>query len=300
MQATVADRVVFEGVGVHSGAKATAIVAPAPADFGIVFERSDITDRDNRIQARFDKVVDTRLCTVIGNEAGVTVGTIEHLMAALAGVGVSNALIKIDGPETPIMDGSSEPFVRGLTAAGLQAQKTRRKGWRIDQRVEVEDKGRVAALSPSDCFDMSFEIDFDAPAIGKQTRKQRLVNGAFVSQLCRARTFGLAADVEKLRAMGLGRGGSLENAIVVDGAKVLNSGGLRYADEFVRHKMLDAVGDLALAGAPIIGRYEGVRAGHQMTNLLLRKLFETPGAAQLVPLDPSTALGVGFERQAAA
>ncbi|MEL6317284.1 MAG: UDP-3-O-acyl-N-acetylglucosamine deacetylase [Pseudomonadota bacterium] len=273
MQATLARAAKFEGVGVHSGAPATATVRPAPIGSGVTFVRVDVSDRDNRIPASFDQVVDTRLCTVIGNDDQVTVSTIEHLMAALAGLGVTNALIEIDGPETPIMDGSSEPFVRGLMAAGLKAQRVSQRSIRILKRVEVRDQGRVAALAPNNRFEMRFEIDFEEAAIGRQQRGMTLVNGAFVEHLSRARTFGRLADVERLRAAGLARGGSLDNAIVVDGGRVLNEGGLRYEDEFVRHKMLDAIGDLALAGAPIIGLYEGVCAGHEMTNRLLHALF---------------------------
>lgn len=308
MQKTIEGRAEFAGVGVHGGAPVTAIVEPAEAGAGVTFIRTDVEEgRDGRIPARFDHVADTRLCTVLANADGVTISTIEHLMAALAGVGITNATIRVDGPEIPIMDGSSAPFVRGLMRAGLRAQEARLKVWRIHKTIEVSQNGKLARLEPCDRFEMSFDIDFDAEAIGKQSRSMRMVNGAFVEKLARARTFGMLSDVEKLRSMGLARGGSLDNAIVVDGAKVLNRDGLRYQDEFVRHKMLDAVGDLALAGAPIVGRYRGVCAGHEMTNLLLRKLFATPGAATLeVARDPSvTGLGVlassaGKNAQAAA
>ncbi len=294
MQATVARRVEFKGLGVHKGQEVTAAVLPAPAGHGIRFRRIDITDRPNEIEARFDQVVDTRLCTVIASESGASVSTIEHLMAALAGVGVTNALVEIDGPETPIMDGSSEPFVAGLVDVGLTIQDAPQRAIRILKTVTVESEGRVASLRPADRFEMMFEIDFEEEAIGRQVREMRLVNGAFIEDLCRARTFGRMADVEKLLALGLAQGASMDNAIVVDRDRVLNPEGLRYGDEFVRHKMLDAVGDLALAGAPLIGRYEGRYAGHEMTNLLLRALFADPTAFEWVDYDRARPRSLGL------
>lgn len=298
MQATIATAVSFNGHGVHGGQPATATVSPAGPDSGVVFIRTDVKDRDNRIPARFDRVSDTRLCTLLANESGATVSTVEHLVAALAGLGVYNAVIEIDGPEVPIMDGSARPFVAGLSQAGLKLQSASQRAIRVRREVVVEKDGKRAALSPAARFEMRFEIDFADAAIGRQERSMSLVNGAFIEELCGARTFGRLSDIEALQKMGLGRGGSLDNAIVVDGAKVLNKGGLRYRDEFVRHKMLDAVGDLALAGAPIIGRYEGVRAGHEMTNLLLRALFEAQSASgdafEMVEYDRAAPLALGL------
>lgn len=305
MQATIAKAVAFTGQGVHGGQRAVATISPAEPGAGVVFIRSDITDRDNRIPARFDHVVDTRLCTLLSNESGVTVSTVEHLMAALAGLGVYNAVVEIDGPEVPIMDGSSKPFVAGLLNAGVVFQRAPQKAIRVLRDVAVEKDGKRAALAPCERFEMRFEIDFADAAIGRQERSMTLVNGAFVEELCGARTFGRMADIEALRKLGLGRGASLDNAIAVDGAKVLNKGGLRYNDEFVRHKMLDAIGDLALAGAPIIGRYEGVRAGHEMTNLLLRELFTAHQATgdvfEMVDYDRAAprALGLCLKQAAA-
>lgn len=291
MQTTLKRKVSFTGIGVHSGAPATATVRPARVDTGIVFKRTDLDSADTLIPARHDAVVDTRLCTVIANRAGASVSTIEHLMAALSGLGVDNALIEVDGPETPIMDGSSDAFVAGLREAGLVRQPKARAAIEILKEVTVQEGEKSATLSPAPHLQMRFEIDFPEPAIGRQSREMNLVNGAFVSELSRARTFGRLAEVEQLRAMGLARGGSLDNAIVVDGDKVLNEGGLRYSDEFVRHKMLDAVGDLALAGAPIIGAYTGVRAGHDMTNKLLHALFADRSAWRLVDDDLSVLPG---------
>ena len=304
MQATVVGTVSFSGRGVHGGQPAVATVKPAAPGSGVVFIRTDITDRDNRIDARFDRVVDTRLCTLLSNEAGATVSTVEHLMAALAGVGIYNAVVEIDGPEVPIMDGSSKPFVAGLLKAGVALQRAPQAAIRVLREVVVEKDGKRAALAPSNRFEMTFKIDFADEAIGRQQRDMTLVNGAFIEELSGARTFGRLADVEALRKMGLGRGGSLENAIVVDGSKILNKDGLRYDDEFVRHKMLDAVGDLALAGAPIIGRYEGVCAGHEMTNLLLRAMFEAQTEAgdvfEMVDYDRARPCALGLCMEAAA
>lgn len=294
MQVTLRRSISFEGIGVHGGSAARATVKPAPIDAGITFVRSDVLGRHNRIPALYSNVVDTRMCTVLANEAGVSVGTVEHLMSALAGLGVTNAEIEIDGPEIPIMDGSAAPFVDGLCAVGVADQTRHQKVLKIERRIEVVDGDRSAALEPCDRFEMDFRIDFDEPAIGRQSRRMRLINGAFVEKLCRARTFGRLCEVEQLRKLGLARGGSLDNAIVVDGARILNDGGLRYRDEFVRHKMLDAVGDLALAGGPILGRYIGVCAGHEMTNRLLRAAFAEPDAVRWVerPRDVSRQLGV--------
>lgn len=301
MQRTVAGPVLFAGIGVHGGLKATATVRSASAGSGISFRRTDVATGDNVIPARFDNVVDTRLCTVLANKSGVKVSTVEHIMAALSGLGVDNAMIDVDGPEAPIMDGSSAPFVEGIRKVGIVSQDSPRPAIEILRRVEVREGDKVATLSRSRnrCFEMRFEIDFADAAIGRQERSLPLVNGAFVDELCRARTFGRLAEVEQLRAVGLARGGSLANAIVVDGDKVLNEDGLRYDDEFVRHKMLDAVGDLYLAGAPIIGAYRGVRAGHDLTNKLLHKLFADATAYRIVEDDlsvfggPSQRLGAG-------
>lgn len=300
MQATIGRGVTFSGIGVHGGQTANATVKPAAAGAGVFFRRTDITDRPNVVPARYDLVADTRLCTMLANESGVTVATVEHLMAALAGLGVTNAEIEIDGPETPIMDGSSEPFVRGLAAAGVVAQAAEQRAIEILKAVRVIDGDKSAALTPCRRFEMRFEIEFEDEAIGRQERAMTLVNGAFIDELCRARTFGRLCEVEMLRKAGLGRGGSLDNAIVVDGARVLNRGGLRYEDEFVRHKMLDAIGDLSLAGAPIIGRYEGVRAGHEITNQLLRALFADKSAWRWIAYDRRKPSALGLDAALAA
>lgn len=267
-------------------------VMPAAAHFGIWFRRTDIAGADGRdplIPARYDLVDDTPLCSRLINADGVEVSTVEHLMAALVGTGIHNALIEIDGPEVPILDGSAAPFVRALLARGLTRQSAPIQALEILRPVMVRQGAASAALLPGDGLSMAFRIEFSDSAIGVQSRETYLANGTFVRDLCDSRTFCRAADVEAMRAAGLALGGTYENAVVVDGDRVLSPGGLRHVDEAVRHKMLDALGDLALAGAPILGRYEGVRAGHALTNRLLRKLFATPGASRVIECSPAQA-----------
>ena len=278
MQRTLARAVHMNGIGVHKGEEARIRVMPAPCDYGVRFMRTDVVGLDAMVEARFDAVVDTALCTRIGNSDGVSVSTIEHLMAALAGCGIDNALVELDGPEIPIMDGSAAPFVSAFLGAGVIDQDEPLRVIRMLSSVSVEHDGRFAALHPSDSFEIEFKIDFEDEAIGVQHRSESFAGDCFIANYADSRTFGRLEDIEKLRSLGFARGGSLDNAIVVDGSKVLNEGGLRHEDEFVRHKMLDTVGDLALGGAPILGRYCGVKSGHDMTNRLLHKLFETPNA----------------------
>ena len=280
MQYTLKTTAVFTGFGLHSGAAVTMKVHPAAAGHGIWFSRSDVRG-DGLIPALWDAVVPSKLCTLVANAAGATVSTIEHVMAALAGSAISNALIEIDGPEVPILDGSAAPFVEGFLNAGIAAQAAPVAAIRVLRAVEVRDGAAFARLEPSDMLEIDFKIDFEDAAIGRQAKVLNMSNGAFVRELSDSRTFCRNADVIAMQERGLALGGTLENAVVFDGAKVLSPGGLRHSDEPVRHKMLDALGDLALAGAPILGRYTGERAGHAMTNRLLRKLFATPGAWML-------------------
>ncbi|MFM2391857.1 MAG: hypothetical protein RLZZ437_3412 [Pseudomonadota bacterium] len=296
MQSTLKSAASFSGLGLHTGKPVRMIVRPASADYGIWFKRVDITDSDNLIAARWDRVTESRLCTIVANDAGVSVSTIEHVMAALSGCGIHNALIEIDGPEVPILDGSAVPFVAGFLAKGVIAQTAPVRAIRILKTVEVRDGDAVARLSPADMLEIDFHIDFADAAIGKQAKHLSLANGAFVRELSDSRTFCRQADVDAMRARGQALGGSLENAVVFDGDRVVSPGGLRHADEPVRHKMLDAMGDLALAGAPILGRYTGMRAGHAMTNRLLRALFADPDAWRMVDCGPSMGMklpGVG-------
>ncbi|MGL6208910.1 MAG: UDP-3-O-acyl-N-acetylglucosamine deacetylase [Paracoccaceae bacterium] len=278
MQNTLKSAAAFAGTGLHSGAPVRMVVRPASADYGIWFRRTDVTDRDALIPAHWDAVVASKLCTMVANADDVSVSTIEHIMAALAGLGIHNALIEIDGPEVPILDGSAMPFVAGLLARGLRAQAVPVRAIRVLQSVEIREGEAMARLDPADMLEIDFCIEFPEPAIGRQERRLNMANGAFVRELSDSRTFCLQEDVDLMRAKGLARGGTLDNAVVFDHGQVLTPGGLRHWDEPVRHKMLDAMGDLALAGGPLLARYTGLRAGHAMTNRLLRKLFATPGA----------------------
>ncbi|HEY2658982.1 MAG TPA: UDP-3-O-acyl-N-acetylglucosamine deacetylase [Caulobacteraceae bacterium] len=277
-QHTLAATALFAGQGLHTGQHVRAAVKPAGPNSGLVFLRTDILDRDNRILARGEAVTQTRLGTVVANAAGVSVSTIEHLMAALAALGVDNAVIELDGPEVPVMDGSSAPFVKLFDRVGLRSQGAPRRYIEILEAVEVVDGDRRAALVPADRFEMSFEIDFDSDAIGRQRVDLVMDEAGFRRELADARTFGFAQEVEALRQAGLARGGSMDNVVVIEGDRVLNPEGLRRPDEFVRHKALDALGDLYLLGAPLIGRFEGVKSGHEMNNALVRALLARPQA----------------------
>jgi UDP-3-O-[3-hydroxymyristoyl] N-acetylglucosamine deacetylase len=277
-QHTLRTPALFAGVGVHTGAYTRVAVRPAPVDSGIVFVRTDVADADNRIAATAQAVCKTQLGTVIGNAAGVTVSTIEHLMAALAMLGFDNAVVELDGPEMPIMDGSAEPFVRLLDRAGKRPQGAARRFIEILEPVEVRDGDKRAALTPADRFEVAFEIRFPSAAIGRQAIDMAMDEWTFRRQLADCRTFGFLHEVEALRDMGLARGGSLDNAVVIEGDRVLNPEGLRRPDEFVRHKALDAIGDLYVLGAPILGRFEGELAGHGLNNQLVRALVAAPGA----------------------
>ncbi|RAK60605.1 UDP-3-O-[3-hydroxymyristoyl] N-acetylglucosamine deacetylase [Phenylobacterium hankyongense] len=268
----------FAGVGVHTGAYTRVTVRPAPTDTGIVFVRTDITGRDNSVPATGEAVCKTQLGTVIGNAAGVTVSTIEHLMAALVMLGIDNAAVELDGPEMPIMDGSAEPFVQILDRAGKRAQGAARRFIEILDTVEVVDGDKRAALKPSIRFEMAFEIRFPTAVIGRQAVDLPMDEGAFRRELANCRTFGFLHEVEALRAMGLARGGSMDNVVVIEGDRILNPEGLRRPDEFVRHKALDAIGDLYVLGAPILGRFEGELAGHAINNQLVRALLARPDA----------------------
>ncbi len=268
----------FAGVGVHTGAYTRVSVRPAAADTGVVFVRTDVTDRDNRLPVSPQAVCKTQLGTVITNAAGVTVSTIEHLMAALVMSGIDNAVVELDGPEMPIMDGSSLPFLRVLDRAGRREQQAPRRYIEITRAVEIVDGDKRAALKPARRFEVAFEIRFDAAAIGTQAIDMVMDEQTFRDELADCRTFGFLHEVEALRAMGLARGGSMENAVVIDGGRVLNPEGLRRPDEFVRHKALDAIGDLFVLGLPVIGRFEGVLAGHGLNNALVRALAARPDA----------------------
>ncbi len=277
-QRTLARPVTFSGIGLHCGLPVACILHPADPDTGIVFIRTDVSDRDNRIPADWSHLRESQLCTRIGNKAGVEVQTIEHLMAALAGFEIDNALIEINGPEVPIMDGSAEPFMTVLESAGAAEQTAARRFIRVLKPVSVTLGDAEAKLVPADEFSIDFEIEFEAPAIGRQQLHCIMINGNFRHELSAARTFGVLEDVERLQEAGFALGGSLENAIVVDRDLILNKGGLRFDDEFVRHKMLDSMGDLYLAGAPILGAFQGVRSSHALNCALVTQLLNDTSA----------------------
>ncbi len=273
-QRTLKNAIGCSGVGLHSGASISLTLHPAAPNSGIVFHRTDVTDHDAVVPARWDTVTDTMMSTTIGNETGVKVATIEHLMSAFAGCGVDNVIVELDGPEVPVMDGSASPFIFLVDCAGLIEQAAIRRFIRVRKSVEVWGEDKYVVLEPSKGFSVSFEIDFDSPAIGRSAGFFDLHNGGFKRDISRARTFGFESEFEQMQDLGLALGGSLDNAVVIGKQDdILNAEGLRYSDEFVRHKVLDAVGDLYLAGGPLLGRFTGSRSGHDLNNCLLRALF---------------------------
>ncbi len=285
MQNTLKSIVTRQGVGLHSGKDITLTIRPARMGNGIVFVRTDIVGKDNVIPARWDYVVDTQLCTVIGNDDGVTVGTIEHLMSALRGCNIDNACIELDGKEVPVMDGSAMPFVEMIESAGIEQQIAPRTYLKVLKQVSVEKDGKRVTLSPSDAAVFGGDIEFNHPDIGHQHFETRLLNGNFKHDIATARTFGFLHEVEWMRSQGLALGGSLDNAVVLDHDSVMNPDGLRFQDEFIRHKLLDAIGDLYLAGAPILGAYDGFKGGHEMNNLILHELFADQDAYEFVTME---------------
>ena len=275
-QRTLRESIKSTGVGLHSGNKVTMQLSPAPVDAGIVFRRTDLSPiRD--IPARADQVDETDLSTSLGR-GDFQVTTVEHLLSALCGLGIDNAFIEIDSPEVPIMDGSAGPFVYLLQTAGVQEQSAAKRFIRVTREITVSDGDKVATLRPYEGFRVTFAIDFDHPVFKEQIGHAALdiSSEAFVREISRARTFGFVHEFEYMRSRGLARGGSVDNAIVVDDYRILNEGGLRYDDEFVKHKMLDAIGDLYLAGYQLLAEYEGVKSGHALNNRLVRALFEEP------------------------
>jgi UDP-3-O-[3-hydroxymyristoyl] N-acetylglucosamine deacetylase len=276
-QHTVRSAARWQGVGLHSGTPVTLVLRSAPVHTGIRFRRLDLPGRPT-VQALWQNVEPSPLCTTLVGEDGTRVVTIEHLMAALAALGIDNAVAELDGPEVPILDGSAAPFLDVLQTVGVKRQTAARRFVRVLQPVTVTEGNRTVTLRPAtgaldDTLDLSVMIDFPSAAIGRQHGSLRLTPEAFRTEVSYARTFGFAEDVARMKAAGLGRGGSLANAVVVEGDTVLNPEGLRAPDEFVRHKLLDAVGDLYLAGAPLIGQFSGERCGHYMNYRLLEALF---------------------------
>ena len=287
VQRTLKASIACVGVGLHSGRKVEMTLHPAPAGTGIVFRRTDIDDGE--IPAQYDHVAETRLCTVLADpeRPEVRIGTVEHILAALAGCGITNAIVSLNGSEVPILDGSAASFVFLIDCAGIVDQGATAPVIEVLRPVAVAHGDAFAELHPGPrALDMAMSIDFDAAAIGCQALTLRLTPDTFRADLARARTFTLIGEVASLRAAGLALGGNLENCVVVDNARVLNTGGLRMPDEFVRHKLLDAVGDFALAGAALHGRFVAHRSGHALNNHLLRTLFADDANWRLVPSDP--------------
>jgi UDP-3-O-[3-hydroxymyristoyl] N-acetylglucosamine deacetylase len=281
-QTTLAGPITCSGIGLHSGRSVNVTLLPADADTGIQFVRLDVAENHSVIPAYYLNVSDTMLGTTIKNAYGVTVSTIEHLMAALWGAGIDNAIITLDGPEVPIMDGSSEPFVFLIECAGIKTLETPRDTLEVLKKISIKDGESTASIRPFDGFLLDIGIEYPHTAIPRQRAVYDFSNQSFKHVLCRARTFGFAADVEKLQSMGLARGGSLENAIVIGETKILNEEGLRYNDEFVRHKALDCVGDYFLSGLRMRGAVSTIRPGHGINNKLLRALFADRSAWRLV------------------
>ncbi|OUR79211.1 UDP-3-O-[3-hydroxymyristoyl] N-acetylglucosamine deacetylase [Alphaproteobacteria bacterium 46_93_T64] len=292
-QKTLRNSISCTGVGVHSGNVVNMTLKPAAAGTGIVFRRLDVAPEVSEIPALYNTVSELVMCTTIANAANVKVATIEHLMAAFSGSGIDNAIVELDGPEVPVMDGSAAPFIFLIECADIIEQELPRQYIKVLKEIEARDGDAAAILSPGDNVSIAFEIAFDNQRIGRQSCSFNMRNGTFKNELSRARTFGFLGELEQLKSMGLAKGGSLENAIVLSGEEVLNEEGLRYQDEFVRHKALDAVGDLYLAGAPIIGQFHGYRSGHALNNKLLHAFLSDENAWCYTSEAPVRASNVG-------
>jgi UDP-3-O-[3-hydroxymyristoyl] N-acetylglucosamine deacetylase len=291
MRKTLKNAISCTGIGLHCGRKVSMTLVPAAAGTGIVFKRTDVEGRGAVIPALWQNARVSQLCTTLADEnTGVTVGTVEHLMAALMAMEIDDVVVEITGPEVPAMDGSSAPFVFLIECAGTVSLDAPRMAWQVLKTITVSKGDTQATLSPLPLdhgprFVVDFEIDFPVAAIGRQSCTLAISAASFKDSIMRARTFGLVDDLPKMRAAGLGLGGSLDNAVVVNGAEILNDGGLRYTDEFVRHKALDAIGDLALAGLPILGRYSGYKSSHALNGQLVQTLLNDPSAVAQVPYD---------------
>lgn len=294
-QTTLRKRCVLTGNGVHSNAPVTLILHPAESDSGIVFLRTNLPDgATRRIEAKWSRVSATDLCTVLGDVSLGSVSTVEHLLAALTGLGVDNVLVEVDGPEVPIMDGSAASFVAAIDKVGLRALSAPRRFLKILKPVRIQNGRSFSELRPAENgFSLDVEIDYPVEAIGRQRKLLDLTPASFRREISRARTFGLLRDVERLWKLGFALGSSLENSVAVDDDRILNPEGLRSSDEFVSHKMLDAVGDLALAGAPILGHYAAFCPGHKMNFLVLQALFADRTAYSFVEAPVQVASGFG-------
>ncbi|MEM1404427.1 MAG: UDP-3-O-acyl-N-acetylglucosamine deacetylase [Pseudomonadota bacterium] len=285
-QRTLRNAIRATGVGLHTGEKVYLTLAPAPVDTGIVFRRVDL-DPVVEVPASASNVGDTTLSTTLVSDDGHRVSTVEHLLSAMAGLGIDNAFVDVSASEVPIMDGSAGPFVFLIQSAGIEEQNAAKKFIRIKRPITVEEGDKVASFLPFDGFKVSFTIDFDHPVFRDRTAHAEIdfSSTSFVKEISRARTFGFMHEIEYLRSKGLARGGSVDNAIVVDEYRILNQDGLRYDDEFVKHKVLDAIGDLYLLGYSLIGEFRAHKSGHALNNASLRELMATPDAWEMVTFD---------------
>ena len=299
-QRTLKNIIRATGVGLHSGEKGYLTLKPAPVDSGIVFRRTDL-DPVAEVPARAEYVGETTMSTTLIKD-GVKVDTVEHLLSAMAGLGIDNAVVELSAPEVPIMDGSAGPFVFLIQSAGIEEQDAPKQFIRIKREVTVEEDGKTATFVPFEGFKVTFGIDFDHPVFrGKsQSACVDFSSTSFVKEVSRARTFGFMRDIEYLRSQNLALGGSVDNAIVVDEYRVLNEDGLRYEDEFVKHKILDAIGDLYLLGKSLVGEFRGYKSGHALNNKLLRALLANADAYEVVTFEDAGAAPISFMRPAAA
>jgi len=294
-QRTLDHSIRCSGIGLHSGRKIELVLNPAPENAGITFCRSDM---GVTIPARAENVTDTRLCTTIGKDKAC-ISTVEHLLSALAGLGIDNAHIEVNGPEVPIMDGSSAPFVFLIQCAGIREQSETKRVMRIKKKVEVKNGDKRCALYPSGGFRISYLLDYDHPLLRERKISVDFSRQAYTREISRARTFGFLHEIEALQKAGLALGGSLENAIVLDAFRVVNEGGLRYEDECVRHKILDTLGDLSLAGFPIVGAFEGERTGHEMNHRLVSTLLADPESFTIEELSRDAVIAPAHAGEAA-
>ena len=294
-QRTLKQSIKVTGIGLHSGKKVTLTLRPAPVNTGVIYCRTDLPEVVT-FTADPNMIRDTMLCTCMINDDGVRISTVEHLNSALAGLGIDNIIIEVDAPEIPIMDGSASPFVYLLLDDGIEEQDAAKKFIRIKKPIRVEDGDKWAEFKPYDGFKLDFTIDFKHPAIGKDVAHYQLdfSTKAFIQQISRARTFGFMRDIEYLQANGLALGGSLDNAIVLDDYRILNEEGLRFKDELVRHKLLDAIGDLYMAGHNIIGEFTAFKSGHGLNNKLIRAVLADQEAWELVSFDENEYATQGY------
>ena len=295
-QRTLKNEIQATGVGLHTGDKVYLRLKPAPEDHGIVFRRVDLNPPVD-IPAKAENVGDTTLSTSLVSD-GVKVSTVEHLLSAMAGMGIDNAIIEVNAGEVPIMDGSAGPFVFLIQSAGIQEQSAPKKFIRIKKKISVEDGDKTASFIPFNGFKVSFSIDFDHPAFQNRSLEASVdfSSTSFVKEVSRARTFGFMHEIEFLRSQGLAKGGSMDNAIVVDEYRILNEDGLRYEDEFVKHKVLDAIGDLYLLGNSLIGEFRAHKSGHALNNKSLRQLISRPDAWEVVTFEDEADAPISYAK----